>query len=105
MVHDRVQKDFCKFLVVKLRSAKMVKKIGVSGLVVFLLSMATTGSGYASENQVSGIAALVASEPAGYLIILAAGLTLVGLRRLVKRKKSKLKNKMVYRGSDLITEG
>lgn len=77
----------------------MVKKIGVRGLVVFLLLMATAGSSYASENQVSGIAALVASEPAGYLIILATGLILVGLRRWMYRKKNL--NESIYNGKPL----
>ena len=66
----------------------MVKKIVVSGLMGFLLSLALIGSSSASENQVGGVAALVASEPAGYLLVFAAGLALVGLRRWINRKKN-----------------
>lgn len=81
----------------------MVKKIGASGLVVFLLSFATAGSGYASENQVSGVAALVASEPAGYLFVFAAGLTLVVVRRWMSRKKNLIKR--VCKGNSVNTGG
>ncbi len=66
----------------------MVKKLVMSWLVVFLLSMVIIGSVYASGIQGGGVARLVASEPVSYLLTLAGGLTLAGLRRWMYRKRN-----------------
>ena len=65
----------------------MVKKFILGGLAVFSLSTVIIRSVYASGLQGGGVAALVASEPFDYLLILAGGLTLVVLRRLMSRKR------------------
>ena len=79
----------------------MVKNFVMSGLVAFSSSMVITGNIYASGIQGSGVTRLFASEPVGYLIILAVGLTIVGLRRWMYRKRNL--NESIYNGNPLNT--
>lgn len=66
----------------------MVKKLVMSWLVAFSLSMVIIKNVYASGIQVNGVTRLAAFEPVGYLLILAIGLTLAGLRRWMYRKRN-----------------
>ncbi len=81
----------------------MVKNFVMNGYAAFSLSIGIIGDAYASGIQGGGVTRLVASEPAGYLMILAAGLTLVGLRRWMYRKKNL--NESIYNGNPLNTGG